>query len=302
MGSSNNPVEDVILNFACPAAGVILANAVFSAPVKSLQKALKECELGDLNPMPWAFMTGNCVGWVTYSFLIQDYFVFLANAPGIIISIWLNFGAIKLQYLQCYESSCSSMRGIEITRSNNNNLSPKAKDNTGVDRKSSDEEIGEIALIQNRMQSLTQHERLTLSVIIFWIIVLTSISFIPSLSHDSKVSIIGIINNLNLIIFFGAPLSTIKTVIYTKNSSSIHRWLMITSTLNAAFWGIYGLVLLDPYIVIPNVLGFIFGLIQMLLTCCYPRRSNTVMDQAVIHRSYYDSTQVTGENSSLTSS
>ena len=32
--------------------------------------------LGDLNPTPWAVMLGNCCGWVTYSILINNLFVF----------------------------------------------------------------------------------------------------------------------------------------------------------------------------------------------------------------------------------
>merc|ERR1719350_2249645 len=107
-------------------------------------------------------MTGNCIGWVTYSFLIQDYFVFLANAPGIIISIWLNFGAVKLQYLHCYESICSSMRGIEITESNNyksRKIFQKGKTDEEGDGKSPGGDIGEITLIQRHMQSMTKHER-----------------------------------------------------------------------------------------------------------------------------------------------
>jgi len=50
--------ETIVLQYICPGAGVILANAVFSSPVKSLTNALREGTLGELNPTPWAFMTG----------------------------------------------------------------------------------------------------------------------------------------------------------------------------------------------------------------------------------------------------
>ena len=87
---------------------------------------MKQGSLGDLNPTPWAVMTGNCTGWIVYSFLLkvlnvpyhsismsqsrirvshsfvtctpQNWFIFWANAPGLIISIWLNMAAAKLQY------------------------------------------------------------------------------------------------------------------------------------------------------------------------------------------------------------
>ena len=41
------------------------------APIKDVQSAVKEGTLGPLNPTPWAVMTGNCIGWIVYSYLIQ---------------------------------------------------------------------------------------------------------------------------------------------------------------------------------------------------------------------------------------
>jgi hypothetical protein len=40
-----------------------------TAPFKAIQAAVRRGYLGDLNPIPWVFMTGNCVGWVGYSYL-----------------------------------------------------------------------------------------------------------------------------------------------------------------------------------------------------------------------------------------
>jgi solute carrier family 50 protein (sugar transporter) len=77
---------------------MIVANFMFAAPLKSVRHSITIGTLGTLNPTPWAFMTGNCIGWVTYSFLINNLFVFFTNAPGLILSIWLNMAAAKLQY------------------------------------------------------------------------------------------------------------------------------------------------------------------------------------------------------------
>jgi solute carrier family 50 protein (sugar transporter) len=75
-----------------------MANIMFASPIKDLQKAVKKGDLGDLNPTPWAFMLGNCLGWVTYGILLQNLWIFFGNAPGFIISVWLNLGAVKLLY------------------------------------------------------------------------------------------------------------------------------------------------------------------------------------------------------------
>ena len=77
---------------------MIVANFMFAAPLKSVRHSITIGTLGTLNPTPWAFMTGNCIGWVTYSFLINNLFLFFANAPGLLLSVWLNMAAAKLQY------------------------------------------------------------------------------------------------------------------------------------------------------------------------------------------------------------
>eukprot|EP00985_Skeletonema_marinoi_P023331 scaffold15487_cov112-Skeletonema_marinoi.AAC.5 len=83
--------------------------------------------------------------------------------------------------------------------------------------------------------------------------------------------IVGVAVNINLIFFYAAPLSTIATVIRTKNSASIHFWTMAMNTSNAFFWCVYSLAIQDYYILIPNGLGFVFGLLQVALYQCFPR-------------------------------
>ena len=69
-----------------------------TAPYKDVKEAVRKGTLGHLNPTPWAVMTGCTIGWVTYSYLINNLFLFFTNAPGLILSVWLNMAAAKLQY------------------------------------------------------------------------------------------------------------------------------------------------------------------------------------------------------------
>jgi hypothetical protein len=63
--------KEIILEYVLPLMGILIANCMFSAPCQDLRKAVQRGYLGDLNPTPWAFMLGNCCGWVTYSILRQ---------------------------------------------------------------------------------------------------------------------------------------------------------------------------------------------------------------------------------------
>ena len=72
------------------------------------------------------------------------------------------------------------------------------------------------------------------------------------MTSDRSQQVIGIAVNLNLIFFYGAPLSSMFTVIKTRSSASIHKWTMTMNTVNAFFWCVYSLAIQDYYILIPN--------------------------------------------------
>jgi len=99
--------------------------------------------------------------------------------------------------------------------------------------------------------------------------VVLSVTSLSPISHDEKKFVVGVVVNLDLIFFYAAPLSTIMTVLRTKNSSSIHGWTMVLNTVNAVFWSIYSLAIQDYYILIPNGLGFLFGILQMVMYMIY---------------------------------
>ena len=117
---------------------------------------------------------------------------------------------------------------------------------------------------------LTSHEWKLLQIIIIWIIILSTTSLLPVNQVGAKF-VVGVAVNLNLIFFYAAPLSTIVVVLRTKNSSSIHPCTMIMNTVNSFFWCMYSLAIQDHYILIPNGMGFLFGIVQMILFKCYPK-------------------------------
>jgi len=164
-------------------------------------------------------MTGNTVGWLAYSFLTSDPFVFFANAPGLLLSLWLNFGAAKLQYV--------------------------------------------------RISAFTPQEKLVLPLVLLWLAILFLLRFLPLSSHQRELAV-GVAVNLNLVVFYGAPLSALFRVLFTKNSATIHRGTTLLTATNSAFWTLYGLALLDPFIYLPNGAGLLFGGLQIMLCCCYP--------------------------------
>ena len=87
---------ELITEWVAPIFGVLIANLMFSTPFRAVMKARKERTLGDLNPVPWAAITCNCMAWIGYSYFKRDWFVFLANQPGLLLGVFYTLSAVGI--------------------------------------------------------------------------------------------------------------------------------------------------------------------------------------------------------------
>ena len=251
--------QSIVFEYVCPVGGCFLASSVFAAPIHDLNQALSRGSLGSLNTTPWAVMSGNCLGWCAYSYYTNDPFVLASNLPGLILSLWLNIGASKLQYL-------GQVRAFNL--------------NEGLDENDNDDDE---AIYRKKAfsQKLTssQQDQALFGILSLWAVVLVCVRWWNDLLEQQGVSVwepqsvIGLLVNINLVFFYAAPLQTMRTVLETKSSDSIHTSTVTRNVINAIFWMSYGLAREDLVIYGPNGVGLLLGLSQVALCCIYPKRS-----------------------------
>jgi len=269
--------KEIILEYVCPCFGMILGNFMFAAPVQDLKAAIEKGDLGSLNPTPWGFMMGNCMGWVLYGTLLKNMWVFFGNAPGLLISIWLNLGAVKLLYQGHHVKEMRESTVAFLDKKEQQPRIPAAGDEDNETATNSTEDWATI--IYNVTSQATpapaRHEAIVMFMSTLWVILGTILAFVDAMDFDAKVFMVGIVTNCIVFFFYGAPLSTIFTVLKERDSVSIHIPTMILNTANASFWCAYGLAISDYFIGVPNGLGAIFGGIQIFLYMTFPRSSSS---------------------------
>jgi solute carrier family 50 protein (sugar transporter) len=228
---------------------------------------------------------------------LQNFWIFAGNAPGFILSVWLNLGAVKLlhqghcssdlrkslvNYLQEHESTALS----SIQDRNGDAEPPKEKSADDGTKKQSTAATDWASIVWNvtsqNTPAPTPHEHLILGMVVIWMCCVSVIAFANALSQESKQFIVGLLVNVILVFFYGAPLSTILKILRDRNTASLHIPTMILNTLNGIFWMVYGIAVNDYFLIAPNGLGAGLGGIQIVLSFLFPRSTSSSSSSSII--------------------
>ncbi|KAE8708541.1 Bidirectional sugar transporter SWEET4 [Hibiscus syriacus] len=108
-----------------------------------------------------------------------------------------------------------------------------------------------------------------LLIMLVFMAILTALVLTVAHTTGRRSMVVGIVAILCNIMMYASPLSVMKLVISTKSVDYMPFFLSLASFTNGVAWTTYAFLHFDPFIAVPNGLGTLFSLAQLLLYAAY---------------------------------
>lgn len=109
--------------------------------------------------------------------------------------------------------------------------------------------------------------------------VITALTYVLA-RGETRVNVVGWICAAFSVSVFAAPLTIMRQVVRSKSVEFMPFTLSFFLTMCAVVWFFYGFLIKDYYIAAPNVVGFVFGVAQMVLYVVYKNKNKQQIQPA----------------------
>ena len=98
----------------------------------------------------------------------------------------------------------------------------------------------------------------------------TILVYIRMVDHDYAVNTMGVVAVGVTICNFASPLANLGNVIRTRSTETLPFPLIMANFMLTGLWWLYGSMIDDTFVQIPNAMGMILSTVQLLLFCIFP--------------------------------
>ncbi|XP_030501857.2 bidirectional sugar transporter SWEET4 isoform X1 [Cannabis sativa] len=114
---------------------------------------------------------------------------------------------------------------------------------------------------------------------LFVVALLATLSLTLFHTYKKRSLIVGVVGIFSSIIMYSSPLSIMKLVMSTKSVEFMPFSLSFGAFLNCLIWSTYALIRFDPFLLVPNGLGIVFGVAQLILYGVYYKSTKKIMKE-----------------------
>lgn len=100
---------DIIVTTVCPLLGVLISNAMFLSPWSLVMTARKNRHLGNVNPVPFALMFINNLGYCVYGAMLSNYYVFFSSVFGVLLSLFYTITCLTIMAKEAFEDEFTKL-------------------------------------------------------------------------------------------------------------------------------------------------------------------------------------------------
>lgn len=104
----------------------------------------------------------------------------------------------------------------------------------------------------------------------FSLLFVVLLSLAVSHSPNESQFIIGVPANILSVLTAASPLLQLKTILRLRDASCLPFGMSVMNVVAGGTWMIYGIMLQDPLVVIPNLFALTMGTIQVSLVLLFP--------------------------------
>ena len=77
------------------------------------------------------------------------------------------------------------------------------------------------------------------------------------------------------VLYCSAPLASVVKVLTTRDTQSLPFYLIAATVMMTTSWAVYGLIIGDKFVIVPNMLGCTLATFQLLLFAVLPSHNST---------------------------
>ncbi|PWZ20029.1 Bidirectional sugar transporter SWEET4 [Zea mays] len=219
------------------------ALVLFLSPVPTFIRIWKKGSVEQYSPIPYVATLLNCMMWVLYGLpAVHPHSMLVITINGTGMAIQLTYVALFLLY-----SAGAARRKVVLLLA---------------------AEVGFVGAVAALVLSLAHtHERRSMVVGILCVLFGTGIIFKYTRTSGGSI-----------ILFLIYSFTSEKMVIQTKSVEYMPLFLSLASLVNGICWTAYALIRFDLYITIPNGLGVLFAVAQLVLYAIYYKSTQEIIE------------------------